>query len=373
MYEEARDAPAARLGFTGILNWRDTVVRNSFSFALLFLMGCSLAHGQNVPELAQRTFPSVVMIVTSDANGQPLALGSGFVVGDGAIATNMHVIEGASAARVKVIGRPRTYAVDGIVGTDATADLALLKVTGLDAPPLQLGDSKEAAVGNQVFAVGNPEGLEGTFSGGIVSGIRTIGADELLQITAPISPGSSGGPVIDSAGRVLGIAVATFKEGQNLNFAVPVSYLKALMARSTAATPTPLAEIPSQSSSQSVVTQMGSASTVDITGGEFLWQDPKPLGDTCAYSFTLVNHLQQPVQNVYGILIFYGKDRTPLDSEEFTYDGQIPPTLGKRVTGQVDISVRRMTTEGYREWPWSNPLTPPTKVEFRILNFDIAQ
>ncbi|MGB6878239.1 MAG: trypsin-like peptidase domain-containing protein, partial [Candidatus Acidiferrales bacterium] len=213
------------------------------SIAFIFFAVCANLPAQTAPQLAQNTFPSVVMIVTSDANGQPLALGSGFSVGDAVIATNMHVIEGASAARIKVIGRPETYTVGGVIGTDPTADLALLKVNGLNAPPLQLGDSKQAAVGDQVFAVGNPEGLEGTFSEGIVSGIRTVDADTLLQITAPISPGSSGGPVIDSNGKVLGIAVATFKEGQNLNFAVPVSYLKALLAQDAGAKIRPLAGI----------------------------------------------------------------------------------------------------------------------------------
>ena len=173
------------------------------------------------------------------------------------IATNMHVIEGASAARIKVIGRPETYTVGGVIGTDPTADLALLKVNGLNAPPLQLGDSRQGAVGDQVFAVGNPEGLEGTFSEGIVSGIRTAGADTLLQITAPISPGSSGGPVIDLNGKVLGIAVATFKEGQNLNFAVPFSYLKALLAQDAGAKIRPLAGIAAQSSNHSIVTEDG--------------------------------------------------------------------------------------------------------------------
>lgn len=308
------------------------------------------------------------MIVTSDASGQPLALGSGFAVGDGVIATNMHVIEGASAARLKVIGRPQTYTVGGVLGTDNAADLAVLKVAGLEAPPLHLGDSKQAAVGDQVFAVGNPEGLEGTFSAGIISGIRSIGANRLLQITAPISPGSSGGPVIDSTGKVLGIAVATFKEGQNLNFAVPVSYLRALLGRSVGAPVTPLAGIAPQGASHSIVAQMGSASTTGVTGGKFLWENQTPgFGD---YSFTLTNHLQQPVENIEGLVIFYARDGTVLDTDEIHYYSTIPPHLGERAESKVDPSVKMMTSP---ENEFESALTPSTKVEFRILNFKIAQ
>ena len=355
----------------GSLPGRNRVPVKVFSFAFTPLLACSIAQAQTAPQLAQKTFPSVVMIVTSDANGQPLALGSGFIVSNGVIATNMHVIEGASAARAKVVARPETYTVGGVVGTDATADLALLKIGGLDAPPLQLGDSEQAAVGDKVFAVGNPEGLEGTFSEGIVSGIRTIGADKLLQITAPISPGSSGGPVIGSTGRVLGIAAATFREGQNLNFAVPVSYLGALIERSAGAAVTPLAGIAPHSSSRSIVAQMGSAATGGVTGGRFLWENQA--WEYPDYSFTLTNHLEQPVEDVYGLVIFYAQDGTPLDADEFRYYGEIPAGLGKRVTGKVDASVKRMTTPRSEDNQFESALTPSTKLEFRILDLKIAQ
>jgi hypothetical protein len=92
-------------------------------------------------------------------------------------------------------------------------------------------------VGDPVYAVGNPQGLEGTFSQGIISSIRDAGLDKLLQITAPISLGSSGGPVLNSKGEVIGVSVATFKAGQNLNFAIPSNYLKALLPNSGLAKP----------------------------------------------------------------------------------------------------------------------------------------
>ena len=94
---------------------------------------------------------------------------------------------------------------------------------------LPLGDSSAVEVGEEVYAVGNPEGLEGTFSQGIISGIRRVGDRDLIQITAPISHGSSGGPVLNKHGQVVGIAVGAIRTGQNLNFAIPASELQLLV------------------------------------------------------------------------------------------------------------------------------------------------
>ena len=116
-------------------------------------------------------------------------------------------------------------------------DLVLLKISASQTASLSLGDSDKVEVGDSVFAIGNPQGLEGTFSQGIVSSIREIGSDKLLQITAPISPGSSGGPVLNSEGEVIGVSVATFRDGQNLNFAIPSNYLNALILKADTLTP----------------------------------------------------------------------------------------------------------------------------------------
>jgi len=160
-----------------------------------------------------------------DANSQPVSLGSGFFVKDDIVATNLHMIEGAARGYAKIVGQKPKYEIVGIVGIDTQRDLALLKITGVRAPSLTFGDINQVAVGDEVYAIGNPQGLEGTFSQGIVSSIRQVGSDILFQITAPISPGSSGGPVLNAQGKVIGIAVATFKGGQNLNFAIPATYL----------------------------------------------------------------------------------------------------------------------------------------------------
>jgi S1-C subfamily serine protease len=164
-------------------------------------------------------------------------LGSGFFASDGIVATNLHVIEGAAKAYVKLVGKETMYDVDGIVGLDRDNDLVLLEVRGTKAPPLLLGNAHQVAVGDQVYVVGNPEGLEGTLSQGLVSGIRRLDSKTLFQISAPISHGSSGGPVLNSEGKVIGVAVAILEGGQNLNFAVPISYLGTTLSNLTPVRP----------------------------------------------------------------------------------------------------------------------------------------
>lgn len=198
---------------------------------------CHVALAESAREVAKKVSPSVVLLVMEDSKGQPLAMGSGFVIKDGIVATNLHVIEGGSRGYAKLADRKDKFNITGTVAIDAARDIVLLAVEDIKAPAMALGDSKQVAVGDEVYAVGNPRGLEGTFSAGIISSIRTVGDDSLLQITAPISPGSSGGPVVNNKGEVIGVAVATFKGGQNLNFAIPSTYLSALTAQIKAAVP----------------------------------------------------------------------------------------------------------------------------------------
>ncbi len=151
----------------------------------------SEARADSAQEIAKKIAPSVVLLVMEDSNGQPLAMGSGFIVpvlggrneyGDKelmqlVVATNLHVIEGASRGYVKIADRKEKFNISGTVATDAARDIVLLAVDHLEAPFVTLGDSKQVAVGDEVYAVGNPRGLEGTFSAGIISSIRKIGDD----------------------------------------------------------------------------------------------------------------------------------------------------------------------------------------------------
>lgn len=331
-------------------------------FIPIFL--ASTGSAQVAREVATESFPSVVLLVMQDQNHQPIALGSGFFVRPGIIATNVHVIRGAVTGYAKLIGRDTKLEVAGVVGFDSAHDLALLSVTGGAAPPLPIGDSGAVQVGDEVFAVGNPEGLEGTFSEGIVSGIRKVGGDRLLQITAPISPGSSGGPVLNANGKVVGVAVATFRGGQNLNFAIPSAYLAPLIAAPKA--PIPLRQVASGERKESVFNQLGGSSTEGVVGGELVWTIA--FGLSGEYSFSLRNELGEAVKNVYCVVVFYDSSGSPIDFDVVRYSGVIPPGLAARVTSSVDSSIQKLTTDTA-----IGSSTPSTKVDFRVLDFQIVK
>ena len=181
-------------------------------------------------DVVNKVFPATVLITAEDKNGQPQSLGSGFLIAPNIIATNFHVIENSYSGYVKFVNKDEIYEIEGVVGYDSVYDLALIKIGVNDGTPLPL-KSSNIDIGQKVFAIGNPLGLEGTISDGIISGLREFDNFSILQISAPISPGNSGGPVVNEFGEVIGVATFTFSEGQNINFAVPVKYLKELLGK----------------------------------------------------------------------------------------------------------------------------------------------
>ncbi len=239
-------------------------------------------------DVATRAMPSVALVMMHDGKGQPLALGSAFVVEKGVLVSNLHVVKGSVGGYAKSVGAKDKYQISGILASDPTHDLVLLSVPGLEGPPLSIDDATELRIGDKVYALGNPFGLEGTLSEGIVSGIRKIEDDTLLQITAPISSGSSGGPVLSADARVIGVAVATFRVGQNLNFAIPATYVARLMTNTCH-----LAKF-------SAVTDTGDKSAVErhLAGEETSGVVIKHLRDYSGWHFTLQNRLDQPVRNI---------------------------------------------------------------------------
>ncbi len=180
-------------------------------------------------QIAQTAQKSTVHLIAVDKDGDTLATGSGFFIRSGYIATNYHVIEGATWVYVKDIGSEKKYAIEKIAAVDIAHDLAILKAMKIQTPILQLADSNAVQTGETIYVVGNPKGLEGTFSKGVVSNIHS----EWIQIDAPISRGSSGGPVLNEKGEVIGVATAGHRDpdAQNLNFVVPSNYLKALLRK----------------------------------------------------------------------------------------------------------------------------------------------
>lgn len=189
----------------------------------------SVSHSEmTASQIAQEYTPAVVTIIALDENDQPLSLGSGFFINaEGDIATNHHVLEGCAKAIIKTITGRKEEIIE-IIKDDPELDLVIAKTSTTNIRPLPLGNSDSITVGEDIVAIGNPAGLEGTISKGIISGIRKTEEIKLIQITAPISPGSSGGPVFNMSGNVIGIATAYINEGQNLNFMMPINYLKTL-------------------------------------------------------------------------------------------------------------------------------------------------
>jgi hypothetical protein len=168
----------------------------------------------------------------SDKDGHPIAQGSGFLISkDGRVVTNYHVIKSGSSAVVK-LPDGAFFAVDGVLASDKDRDVAVIKAHGNGFKALTFGDSARLQVGEDVVAIGTPLSLESTVSNGIVSAIRTVEDEggKFLQITVPISPGSSGGPLFNMSGKVVGITTSGLRGGENLNFAIPINDVKPLLA-----------------------------------------------------------------------------------------------------------------------------------------------
>lgn len=173
--------------------------------------------------------PAVFYIAIYDSMGTPIKTGSGFFINSNGLAvTNYHVIRGAASA-VIIDYNENEYDVSGVYDYDEDLDLALLQIDGDDFATLERGDSDSIVTGAKVYAIGSPLGFKNTISPGIISSAsRLIDGLAYIQTTAAISPGSSGGALIDAAGKVIGVTTATAVAGQNINIAVPINQLDKL-------------------------------------------------------------------------------------------------------------------------------------------------
>lgn len=186
-----------------------------------------------LPELVRRIKPSAVAIETFDSRGEKLARGSGFFIDNDRIVTNRHVIENAHRAEVHS-STGVVFPVKGVLAVDAEGDIALLKIDVPNPPirPLPL-DKTSPQEGESIVVIGNPLGLEGSVTNGIVSAVRDIPTfGRIIQITAAISSGSSGSPVVNMQGQVIGIATLQVTGGQSVNFAIPSERISQLQVAS---------------------------------------------------------------------------------------------------------------------------------------------
>jgi hypothetical protein len=200
------------------------------SILLLALPSVCLAQTKAIKEIVKEYGRAVVLIRTASLQDEVIGLGSGFIVDSrGVIVTNYHVINGAFIGVARLLDGS-VHEILGVIAVDPKRDLAVLKVTGENLPTVRLGNSDTIEVGEDVVAIGNPKGYENTVSKGIISSVKKFAEDfKMLGTDASISEGSSGGPLFNSRGDVIGITTLSVEGGQNLNFAVPINYVKPLL------------------------------------------------------------------------------------------------------------------------------------------------
>jgi Trypsin-like peptidase domain len=196
-----------------------------FFFAIVLGFSSSKSAFADFVQIVAHAKPAIVQLEVRTEHG--FKSGTGFFVSpDGYLVTNAHVIAGALNENdfVATATDGTHYFVERIAYVDQDADIAIVKFDCSGVAYLEPDLHDDVAEGQTVLVIGNPEGLQGTVSNGLVAAIRKD--PDLIQITAPISPGSSGSPVLNEDGRVVGVAVANLKEGQNLNFAIPVKEVR---------------------------------------------------------------------------------------------------------------------------------------------------
>lgn len=316
--------------------------------------------------VAEITLSATVAITMQDKNGQDLALGSGVIVGKGLIVTNLHVIAGSSFGYVQLPDSKTKHQIDGYLAIDKVNDLALLQVPTIESAPLTM-QTELPKIGEKIYAAGNPHGLSGTFSDGIVSSHRDIDNKELIQITAPISPGSSGGPIVNSNAQIVGIAVGAMTNGQNLNFAIPSKYVSQLLDNKKELTTLNISKKKTQQNVETKKVNTDLRDAVKIRNlvwshdsrkaqgfnDPFFLQDPNFLEE-----LSILNTLNYPISGIKLFFIIYDRKGVPVDYgglEILPYgSGKILPKLAKTFNPSLNLDKKI----GY-------------KCEVRILDFYI--
>lgn len=190
--------------------------------------GMAKSAEQLYAELAKST----ALIQVFNSSGQRTAIGSGVVIDSGIVITNCHVTRAGIEIKVQIAGQ--NYPAKVMVA-DEVYDLCKLQGSSISAPAVRMGSADNLRIGQKVYALGAPQGLELTISDGIISSLRSLNeSGKLIQTTTPISPGSSGGGLYDSSGQLVGITTFQHRSGQNLNFAVPVDWIRSMQNRKSA-------------------------------------------------------------------------------------------------------------------------------------------
>lgn len=297
-------------------------------------------------EIYQRESAGIFLIETFDDEGRKRGTGSGFAVSsDGSAITNYHVIRGASRATVK-FGDGTVGSVDGVGSYDKQRDVAVIRLMPPPETVLEIGDSDNVQVGDKVVAIGSPLGLENTMSVGIVSALR----NGMIQMSDPISPGSSGGAVLNEQGKVIAISSSQITAGQNLNFAIPINWVKPYLNRQA---PRPLSDVAAENTvtesvlDGSVTIPQGQARTWNITinpnnvsNAEVHGQISSTGGADGKITLMLV-YQGQPIFSCRERICEIHQSIARPGVYALILDNRMSPIFGRAVTGQISLKYAR--------------------------------
>lgn len=302
----------------------------------------------NASDIYSKSKEKVALIICYDQNGIPVSQGSGFFISKDSLVTNHHVIEGATRVDIKIIGEEKIIRGSKIISASEKYDLAIIK-TKQEFNFFKIDSLNSENVGSKVFTIGNPRGLEGTISEGIISAKRKEDYD-LIQITAPISPGNSGGPLINEKGNVIGISTFTLTNSQNLNFAVPIKYIKECQNYVYK----PHSKKKTKKADKTAI----SISNFKKEGSEFYEH------------ISFKNHTSNFIESITGVIIYTDKNGEVMDYRIINEDIMIPPNLAKRIKirsfDQDQNYIYFKDAERYNSFDIF-------KIEFRLLSYEIEE
>jgi len=327
--------------------------KRALALLFIFLSAMALsAESKEIREIYNGAKQSVALILTYDSKGMPLAIGSGFFIEKDKIITNYHVIYGSASAVVRTIGSQSQHKVKETVSYSEAMDIAILRVD-TERAPLPTKSIQDQQIGDKVIAIGNPKGLEGSVSEGIISGLRPVDDFKVYQITAPISPGSSGGPLFDQNGNVIGITTASITDGQNLNFAIPVALVDRLKKSGKRWEPSSHGKKSTFKPTETGLSLVGFARNWSWTGGQI--------------EYSLRNNTRQAIKNPVYVLMFFDKHtKQMLHFSIFATKAIIPAGMTKRII-EYDRALDNFSSTS------SGNATHIIYAELRVITYEVDQ
>lgn len=293
---------------------------------------------------------SKVAMIISYKDGIPYSQGSGFFIDKNTLVTNFHCVAGAERVEFKIAGNEEVYKGAKVVKASDDYDLAIIN-TKQGFPFVKVNSLGKEKVGSKIYAIGNPRGLEGTISDGILSGKRDYEGIEYLQITAPINPGNSGGPVLNDKGEVIGVATFTFRNSQNLNFAIPIKYIRECKDIADLH-PSKVAKIGHNNDAVTLTSYVKDESSNDAF-------------------FSLKNNTDDTISNIYYVIIYRATNGEIIHYYEDIERAEIAPHLAKRFGAKGFGDWYDYSCNG--ETHFFNNRHPKFTVEFRLISYEIDE